>query len=247
MKKKVINAIICLILAIIFSIIIFAFKGNIDYYFLDIYLLSTIYLGVNYFNDKEFPYLRQLYTLYGLITTIYILCSFSILSIIISLILTIIIVGQYYYIRRTHEEVIEIKEEPKPIINVQELAFEEDIKKIYIQMQEYFMNFDYENLANVLMDNLYNQYAKQMHSLEKNNKKAIRKVIEILDYKVLEKNNKYAKVNINVIEDKHTKTINQLDDKEMLYESFYEISLVNCNGWKIKEVKLLYCHSYKKS
>lgn len=74
--------------------------------------------------------------------------------------------------------------------NKQEENFDEDlfiIKKIYefIQLQEAWMNFDYDKLHENITDELYNQYKMQLETLKTKKQKNIIKDIHPLDYRII--------------------------------------------------------------
>ena len=60
--------------------------------------------------------------------------------------------------------------------------FEYLAKKLYSDMQTYFMNLEYEKLEHILDQDLYKQFATQMKLLEKNSKCAIRENFEFIDF-----------------------------------------------------------------
>ena len=142
-----------------------------------------------------------------------------------------------------------------PVINIELPSnfdidnFEEKVKQLYIDMQTYFMNLEYDNLKSILGDKIYEQFSSQMEHLEKTNKRAMRENIDIFDFKI----NDYKKVNnkttitvsIGVNEDKYTKYLDKDNHRVIRYESYYELILEGITDYKIIELKLLYCHSKK--
>ena len=56
-----------------------------------------------------------------------------------------------------------IEETPKKETKPKEiLALEKEAKTLYIKMQEYFMNLEYDKLHSILSDKLYKQFEKEM-------------------------------------------------------------------------------------
>ena len=112
-------------------------------------------------------------------------------------------------------------------------------KKLYLDTQKYFVSLNYDKLKDILSDNLYAQFEKEMKALENNNKRAVRDNIEVFDMAVLGDNI----VSIGVLEDKYTKsTSSTIKRKNVRYESYYEMTIVDN---KIDDLKLIYCRSKK--
>lgn len=259
MKNKIIKLLPYFLFSIIF--IIFIMFSNIN----NVYCISIIYLSIslhlifNHYKKKKLDYKRYLYLLWLLLTIMLNMFFLSIINIVISIVLSIIIIIQYYLNKEKDRTIIIDKQIPKPkkiIINT-ELPdefdidkFENDVKELYIDMQTFFMNLNYEGLKNILTEDMYNQFSSQMNYLEKNDKRAIRDNIEFIDFKINEykKINDYEdiKVSIGVYEDKYTKYINRdIQTKIMRYENYYELTLKNNDILVISSLKLLYSHSKK--
>jgi hypothetical protein len=154
----------------------------------------------------------------------------------IGIILSIFIIVKKGYNIDTGLPFIEepVKEKKKEVTKLESVA-----SSLYLDMQKYFMNLEYDKLKEILSDNLYNQFEKEMHTLENNNKRAIRENIEIIDMAILGDN----KVSIGVLEDKYTKSLNSTyKRKNVRYESYYEITI---NENKIEDLRLIYSHSKK--
>lgn len=217
-----------------------------------------------YFNNIKCVYLRELYILWILITLLLNIFYFSIFNIIISVFICLALIMQLYIIRSRKEKKIIEKTEisevklSKTTINVElpddfdNDKFMEEAKQLYIDMQKYFTNFEYEKLYSILSEDIYVQFEKQMQQFEKNNKVAVRDNIKVIDFKI----NGYeetddiltVKINIGVLEDKYTKLKDSLQVKNnCCYESYYEITLVKDNLWRIEGLKLINSRSKQKS
>ena len=259
MKNKIFKLLPYLLFTIIS--IIFVMFTNIN----NIYCISVIYISIslhlifNYYKKKKLDYKRYLYLLWILLSVMLILFFFSLINIIIFTILLIFIVIQYI-LNKEKKEDIEIDKpvlKPKKNIINTELPdgfnvdeFEKIVKELYVDMQTFFMNLNYEKLKNILCDDMYKQFSSQMNYLEKNNKRAIRDNIEFIDFKI----NEYKKINdleiikvsIGVYEDKYTKYLNNDSlTRLMRYENYYELLLENSEKWVISNLKILYSHSKK--
>lgn len=258
MNNKRVNLIIYSILIFLVSIIIIFTKIDNIFILFSIYIGLSIYLLFNYFNDKKISYIRYMYILFTLITILFLIFTFSITSIIVSIVMYIIVITHYFLSKEDEPEPIidkpeikvpEVKTNPIIIDNIDEESFINQVKELYIDMQTYFMNLEYEKLNSILGDDLYNQFKTQMEHLDKTNKRAIRENIEIFDYKILNvnKTNNCITVNIGVIEDKYTKYLDRPDDiKKISYESFYDVDIVKYDDvFKIENLKLVYSHSKK--
>ena len=187
----------------------------------------------------------------------------KILAIIIILICTVIVGGIVAFIRlykpkekEIIEEEEEIEEEPEKetvAINT-ELPkdfdideFEYEVKDLYVKLQKYFSELDYENIKNILDNDIYNQYESQMKHLEKNNKRSVRENIEYVDFKINDYENNSVKVSIGVLEDKYTKYLDNDNYRPMSYENYYELIIVSRdNKYIINSLNLLYSHSKKR-
>lgn len=187
----------------------------------------------------------------------------KILAIIIILICTVIVGCIVAFIRlykpkekEIIEEEEEIEEEPEEetvIINT-ELPkdfdideFEYEVKDLYVKLQKYFSELDYENIKYILDNDIYNQYESQMKHLEKNNKRSVRENIEYVDFKINDYENNSVKVSIGVLEDKYTKYLDNDNYRPMSYENYYELIIVSRdNKYIINSLNLLYSHSKKR-
>ena len=266
MNNKRVNFFICTIIIAILSIVIFLTKIDNNLIFLIIYMGLTIYFIFNFFNDEKIIYLRYIYILYVLISILFIIFSFNLISFIALIILTTVVIVQYYKNKNIKKKNIEIKNVVKKEIkkevkkeikkvtikgDIASEKLESDIKKLYNDVQEYFMNLEYDKLKKILGDNLYQQFIKQMVQLEKYNKRAIRENIDIFDYKVNNVNKKDNLVIINasigVVEDKYTKYLDKPNNiRKITYESYYDIEVMKENNrLKLENLKIIYSHSKK--
>lgn len=258
MKNKIMNLIPYFLFTIIFTIIIVCTKINNIYILTVIYSYISLYLIFNYYKKKDLYYKRYLYILWVLLSIMLDIFFFKIPNIIITILLLAIILFQYFLLKscpcKKKEPSVEVKPK-KPVINIELPAsfdvdeFEEKVKNLYIGMQTYFMNLEYDNLKDILEDKIYEQFSSQMNHLEKSGRRAMRENIDIFDFKI----NDYKKVNnkttisvsIGVNEDKYTKYLDKDNVRIISYESYYELILTHISSWKIEELKLLYCHSKK--
>lgn len=239
---------------IILSLVIYFTPINNMHIGTIIYLGLSLYLLLNYFNKKDYPYLRQLYVSYMLLVCLYNFVSFSFVSIILSIIVSIIVIIEYFFIRRPpvkeEEQVKEAEDEEEEVLDtlydVKEL--EEVTKDLYLKMQMSFMNFDYDALRDVLGKDLYDQFEHQMRQLESQNRKAIRDHITFVDFKVSTYNSAgVIIVGVGVEEDKYTiSTLEPKNIRVMRYDSYYEIYLTNVDHYRIDRLNLVYSRSAKK-
>ena len=182
------------------------------------------------------------------------------LALIIILICTIIVGVIVCFIRlykpknKEIEEVEEEIEEEETVVVNTELPenfdieeFEYEVKELYIKLQNYFSELDYDSLKDILDSDIYNKYETQMKHLEKCNKRSIRENIEYIDFKINDYENNSVKVSIGVLEDKYTKYLDNDNYKPMSYENYYELIIVSRdNKYIISSLNLLYSHSKKR-
>lgn len=251
MKDKITNLIPYFLFTIImFLMVIFTKISNL-YLITIVYISISIYLIFNNSKIEKINYKRYLYLLWILLTILIDIFFFSIFNIIVSSLALVIIFTQFLFKKKKiNIEVVNEKKEKEPIINVDLPSdfnikeFETTTKKLYIDMQTYFMNLDYDNLKRILSDSLYEQFKLQMNHLEKNNKRAIRDNIEIIDFIINEYNTLTLKVSIGVHEDKYTKDLNSKSETRVIsYENYYELTIEKKESWIIQDLKLLYSHS----
>ncbi len=251
MKDKITNLIPYFLFTIImFLMVIFTKISNL-YLITIVYISISIYLIFNNSKIEKTNYKRYLYLLWILLTILIDIFFFSIFNIIVSSLALVIIFTQFLFKKKKiNIEVVNEKKEKEPIINVDLPSdfnikeFETTTKKLYIDMQTYFMNLDYDNLKRILSDSLYEQFKLQMNHLEKNNKRAIRDNIEIIDFIINEYNTLTLKVSIGVHEDKYTKDLNSKSETRVIsYENYYELTIEKKESWIIQDLKLLYSHS----
>ena len=127
--------------------------------------------------------------------------------------------------------------------------FENKIKELYINLQEFFSNRKYDDLKDILDDEIYNQYKKEMAREDNNGKRVIRENIKFIDFKI----NDYSdsdilsiKACIGVNEDKYTMYTTNTNCKPIKYENYYELTVVYKNNkYIINNLKLL-CSRLKK-
>ena len=223
-------------------------------------------MAFNYYNNLKLTYMNYLYLLWILISILLNIFFFSIINIIVTLIMIFILGYQYYIVFNKKNELLiknkkndnqkrekknEIKKQSIKIPNfLDEDDFEKISKKLYIDMQKYFTDLNYDKLKSILDSNIYKQFENQMNYLEKNGRRAVRENIEIFDYKINNYQNKDNKLvvslSLGVYEDKYTiSETNKNNIKKMTYESFYEVVYIKEKKWKISNLKLLYSHSKK--
>lgn len=257
MKDKIVNLIPYFLFIIIFvSIIIFSDLNNTNCFTI-VYVALSLYLIFNLFKKKDLNYKRYFYIFWIILTILLNIFLFSVVNIIVSVVIFGIIALQLFLNKKCKKEPKKEEEKTKKFeINV-ELPknfdvekFEENTRKIYIDMQTYFMNLDYDNLRKILNETMYDQFSSQMQHLEKTNKRAMRENIDIFDFKINEYekiNNKVTiKVSVGVYEDKYTKYLdNKTNPRIISYESYYELTLEKMDNWVISNLKLLYSHSKK--
>lgn len=259
MKSKI-KILIYILITILLDLVIFLTPLNNRLIISYSYLMISIYLIFNVFFKIKGKKLLVIYFVYFLTLFLFNLFLLSAINIFLSIIVLILIIYQTKKTRKK-KNVITIKKqesEKKNItINV-ELPLDFNIKefeylakKLYSDMQTYFMNLEYEKLEHILDQDLYKQFATQMKLLEKNSKCAIRENFEFIDFKIndfKEINNKIViNTSLGVIEDKYTSSMNSKVKKDNCsYESYYEIIYIKKEEWIINSLKLIYSHSNRK-
>ena len=260
---------VSIIISIISVVIILLTPINNNYSFTVLYIVFSFYMMTNYYSNIKLTYMSHLYLFWFLITVLINIFMFGLVSIITTCVIFVLILIQYFYQEKKKEELIKAlkkkreernkkkerirvaEPEVKKIPNfLEEDNFEEISKKLYKDMQKYFMDLNYNNLEKILDTNLYNQFKKQMNSLERSNRRAIRDNIEIFDYQINNYNNKdnmlFVSVNICVYEDKYTLNLDNKDGaRKASYESCYEVEYIKDKEFKISNLKLIYSHSKK--
>ena len=102
------------------------------------------------------------------------------------------------------------------------------------------MNFEYDSLMHKLGLDMYNQYSKQMKSLQDRDKQAVRVNIKLdkiqTETFIQEKDCYKATINMAISEDKYMKGIEEelrLTSARVRYESCYSITLIKRHKKKI--------------
>lgn len=113
------------------------------------------------------------------------------LSIIITYILSF---GIYDLLKRKHNKpqkqpIKKLTDQEREIFNqitnnTQELSFLNDRYNDYVQIQEAWMNFDYDKLRTKLTDELYNQYEMQLETMKVKNQKNVMTGFEFKEGKI---------------------------------------------------------------
>ncbi len=250
MSSRIKRILIYAIIACLFSLLVLFLPINNIHISTVIYLVISFYLFINYFANIEYPYLRQLYVGFMLITSVYNFICFSLVSVILSAIISFIFFLQYFLIRHRSKEVEEILIEPtldddlpKEEYGVSEIK--NIAEKLYLKMQEYFTTFDYDNLRDILGKELFQQFEKQMHSLEKTNRQAVRDNIIFTDFRLISTDDNIIVVDIGVQEDKYTISEN-IHPNAVRYDSHYEVYITNNDSYRIERLNLIYSRSIKK-
>lgn len=223
------------------------------------YLIISIYLIFNVFSNitgKKISLVYLVYIFSLILLNIFLLSSTNIF---LSIILLILIIYQIKKTRKKTTIAIENQEPEKKDITINvDLPldfgieeFEHIAKEMYINMQTYFMNFEYEKLENILEKNLYKQFLNQMKVLEENDKCAVRENFEFIDFKINDfkdiDNKLVINISLGVIEDKYTRSMDSKIKKDNCsYESYYEIVYMKKKEWFISNLKLIYSHSNRK-
>ena len=111
---------------------------------------------------------------------------------------------------------------------------------LYKDIQTDFMNFEYDRLMHKLGIDMYNQYSKQMKSLQDREKQAVRVNIKLdkiqTESFIQEKDCYKATINMAISEDKYMKGINEelrLTSARVRYESCYNVTIVKRHKKKI--------------
>lgn len=191
------------------------------------------------------------------ISLVYFVIDFSILAVVV-LVVSCVLLKFSYPIEHhkndkndvVEETVVETKkeevEEKKEVlaINYPDDFDEKDFLKeaflLYKNIQTDFMNFEYDSLMHKLGIDMYNQYSKQMKSLQEREKQAVRVNIKLdkiqTETFIQEKDCYKAVVNMAISEDKYMKGINEelrLTSARVRYESCYSVTLVKRHKKKI--------------
>lgn len=104
--------------------------------------------------------------------------------------------------------------------------------QIYLQVQEAWMNFDYEKLRTLVTDELFNTYQTQLQTLELKGQKNIMKDFVLLDWKLLSAN-----------EENSIRTISTLLDVEF-YDYIVDTNDKVVRGNKKEKVIMTYCLTF---
>lgn len=265
MRKKVVKMFCYILIALILSLIIYISPFNNKLIITNFYLIFSLYLMLNYYNNRKYPYLLQIYILWFLITIVYNMFTFSFFSIILSIIVLLLLTLQYKAVKTRYlhkkekqiksEEIIE-KPKKESLVQLPEdfnaEQFETEIKKLYIDIQIAFMDFNYEFLNKTLSTKLYEQFEKQMNQLKNSGRKAVRENIEIFDFNIINgifDDELIVKINIGVYETKYyqllTEEVNT--NNKPCYECYYEIDIKKTeDSWQVNSLKLLYSRSKRK-
>lgn len=203
-----------------------------------------------------------------IISLIYFIIDFSLLAVFV-LIISCVLLKFSYPIEKKEEEKVEIKKEKKekkvvaekekeevkkdiPLINFplnfDEKEFLKEVFLLYKDIQTNFMNFEYDELMMQLGIDTYEQFSKQMKSLESRDKQSVRVNIKLDKIQTLsfiqEKDYYESVINLSVLEDKYMKGIEEefrLTSARVRYESGYNITLVKRNKKKVIR-KCYSCH-----
>lgn len=191
------------------------------------------------------------------ISLVYFVIDFSILAVVVLVVSCVLLKFSYpieYHKNDKNdvveETVVETKkeevEEKKEVlaINYPDDFDEKDFLKeaflLYKNIQTDFMEFEYDSLMHKLGIDMYNQYSKQMKSLQEREKQAVRVNIKLdkiqTETFIQEKDCYKAVVNMAISEDKYMKGINEelrLTSARVRYESCYSVTLVKRHKKKI--------------
>ncbi len=186
------------------------------------------------------------------ISLIYFIVDFSILAVIVLIVSCVLLKFSYPIENKSEnacqeeekklivpdeEVIVEAEDDEVSIINYpdnfDEKKFLKEIFDLYKNIQDDFMNFEYDNLMHELGIELYNQYSKQMQSLHDRGKQAVRVNInldKIQTESFAQENDCYrAVINIAVSEDKYMKGMEEtfrLTSARVRYESCYSITVI---------------------
>ena len=191
------------------------------------------------------------------ISLVYFVIDFSILAVVV-LVVSCVLLKFSYPIesrklekREENEELVkevskdEVEEEKEvSLINYPDEFDEKDFLKevflLYKDIQTDFMNFEYDSLMHKLGIDMYNQYSKQMKSLQDREKQAVRVNIKLdkiqTESFIQEKDCYKATINMAISEDKYMKGINEelrLTSARVRYESCYNVTIVKRHKKKI--------------
>lgn len=192
------------------------------------------------------------------ISLVYFIIDFSILAVVV-LVVSCVLLKFSYPIEHHKEESKEVIEEPVKEVKKEEVLEEEkevslinypadfdekDFLKeaflLYKDIQTDFMNFEYDSLMHKLGLDMYNQYSKQMKSLQDRDKQAVRVNIKLdkiqTETFIQEKDCYKATINMAISEDKYMKGIEEelrLTSARVRYESCYSITLIKRHKKKI--------------
>ena len=146
------------------------------------------------------------------------------------------------------EEIADLEkpDEEKPIINFpnnfDEDKFLEEIFVLYKDIQDDFMNFEFDSIMKKLGLEMYEQFTKQMKSLKNRNKQSVRTNITLDKIQIIsfiqDKDSYISTINISVTEDKYIKGMKdalRITSSGVKYESCYNITVENIH--KKKTVK----------
>lgn len=145
-------------------------------------------------------------------------------------------------VAEVQEEVV--KEEEVAVINYPEDFDEKNFLKeaflLYKNVQTDFMNFEYDNLMHELGLDMYNQYSKQMKSLQEKERQAVRVNINLdkiqTESFIQDKDCYRAVINMAISEDKYMKGIDEelrLTSARVRYESCYSITVIKRHKKKV--------------
>ncbi len=128
-----------------------------------------------------------------------------------------------------------------------EQSFVKTIFLLYRNIQNDFMNFEYETLMDRLGIEMYEQFSKQMKHLEETGRQSVRKNIEFQKAQIMSfqqgKDCQKAVVNLSILEDKYMKKMEEpfrLTSARVRYESCYALTVIRHNRKKVFR-KCSYC------
>lgn len=191
------------------------------------------------------------------ISLVYFVIDFSILAVVVLVVSCVLLKFSYpierHKLEKKEEKEVSVKEIPKEeveeekevsLINYPDEFDEKDFLKeaflLYKDIQTDFMNFEYDSLMHKLGIDMYNQYSKQMKSLQDREKQAVRVNIKLdkiqTESFIQEKDCYKATINMAISEDKYMKGINEelrLTSARVRYESCYNVTIVKRHKKKI--------------
>ncbi len=265
MKGMRIKLLIYLLITFLVNIAIFLTPLDNNLIFSFSYFMASIYIIFNIGSSISKKNALIIYGVYILITILLNIFLFTKINLFVSLLMIIFIIWERARKpkkEKSNEHDIKKQEPEKKEITINvELPLDFDIEefeniaqKLYIKMQTYFMNLEYDKLEHILDKDLYQQFFTQMKVLEKNNKCAVRENIEVIDFKINDftktaDNGLIINTSIGVREEKYTRPIDSdIKKNNCSYESYYEIIYIKKEEWTICGLKLIYSHSsHKKS